>query len=813
MSRIVPPAAPPLGAGVALAAQDPLSTTLIAGRYEVLAPLGSGAMGIVYKVRDRELGEIVALKLLRPELLGAEYALERFRREVRLARLVTHSNVARTFDIGEHQGQRFLTMEFLTGRSLAQRLALGALPFSDALAMVQKICAGLTAAHQAGVVHRDLKPENIMLCDDGRVVITDFGIARGHSPPGPGEEGPRSHMQTVGAVGTPAYMAPEQVNQSSTPDARTDLYALGCLLFELFTGQLPWPGSSLTEILRPRTFNDPPDPRAVQPDLPDTVVRVILRCLAREPAGRPHSASEVASALLTATLPLPAESLIEDCGAEVELATKPRPRPEPPPASPLGDAVASPAVTLPTEARWTQGGQALAVLPFRNDGLKEDDYLAAGLTEDLIDSLSTVRGLRTRSRSAVLAYRDPDRDPQQAGQALGVEVVAEGSLRRTAAGLRVQLRVINVADGFQLWAKRFEGPLGDMLTVCDDMAQAIAHALTAQSLKRKREGPSDPQAMDLYLRARHEFHQPDRLNALHAAVLFAEALALCPQDPVLLSAYALARARLWFFGGEGAEALAHAAATQALALAPTRGESHLALGVIRFQSGDFLGAVRALRDALRLSPMLAEAYEYLGRILTETGPIQEGMGYLHDALTLEPELSLARVAMARAYGLQSEWEKAEHELELHQGPNDRAALWVTRARLCLWRGDTATAQRLLLHPDVNSGRFPAVQQLLELVIGGAASHASRSLKPLFSGSGSERSRAFLLQLQTEILVYVGDVEGALATLQGVEQVEVIDLLWMDLCPLLAVLRQDPRFAPLREVVAARAAQIHAGLRG
>ncbi|HVY49887.1 MAG TPA: serine/threonine-protein kinase, partial [Minicystis sp.] len=278
-------------------------TYVVAGRYEILGMLGVGGMGTVYRARDRELDEVVALKALRRELVDAPGMLERFRREVKLARRVTHPNVARVFDIGEHDGEKFLTMEYVDGESLAGLLAReGALSVARGVELAVAVCAGLGAAHHAGVVHRDLKPDNVLLSKSGRVVVTDFGIARAVMDGGAG--------QTAGGlVGTPAYMAPEQVEGAADVDARADVYALGAMLFELFTGARPWIGDAPIAVAAARLVHPPPDPRAKKPDLPTPLARAILRCMARRREERFASVAEVAAELASLTLPAPSAPL------------------------------------------------------------------------------------------------------------------------------------------------------------------------------------------------------------------------------------------------------------------------------------------------------------------------------------------------------------------------------------------------------------------------------------------------------------------------------------------------------------------------
>ncbi|MCW5836663.1 MAG: protein kinase [Labilithrix sp.] len=261
---------------------------LLGGRYELLGMLGAGAMGTVYRARDRELDEVVALKMLKKELASADM-VERFRREVKLARRVTHKNVARTYDIGEDGGDRFLTMEFIEGEMLAALLARrGKLPVAEVVTLGLDVCAGLAAAHAAGVLHRDLKPENVIVAKDGRTVITDFGIARAYAQ----QELSRT---AAGIVGTPAYMAPEQVEGAADLDARADLYALGAMLYELLTGQMAWQGDTIVTVAAGRLLRPPPDARATAPEVPGPVAALVLKLMARRREDRVASAEDTAA--------------------------------------------------------------------------------------------------------------------------------------------------------------------------------------------------------------------------------------------------------------------------------------------------------------------------------------------------------------------------------------------------------------------------------------------------------------------------------------------------------------------------------------
>ena len=393
---------------------------LIAGRYALLSLLGSGAMGTVYRASDTELDEIVALKVLKKELAGSADMLERFRREVKLARRVTHRNVARTFDIGEHLGDRFLTMEYIAGQMLAIRLErYGRLDPHEAAAIARDIAGGLAAAHAAGVVHRDLKPENVVIATDGRAVITDFGIARALAEAeharGGGLRGRPAATFAGAIVGTPAYMAPEQVEGRADLDARADLYALGVMLYELATGETPWPGDSAFSVAAARLLNPPPDPRKIVPDLPDTFVAIVHKLMARDREERFESAEETARALA-----------VVGSGLTRTLVTAPR-----------------------VPVRVAQ--KRIAVMPIANLGELADNYLADAVGEELADRLGTLPGV------AVTARGDTQRlaglDAREAGRALGVDAVISGSVRRTGKTVKIALRLVTVQDGFQLWSR------------------------------------------------------------------------------------------------------------------------------------------------------------------------------------------------------------------------------------------------------------------------------------------------------------------------------------------------------------------------
>jgi TolB-like protein len=758
------------------------------GRYEILGLVGAGGMGSVYRARDTRLDEIVALKLLRRELVDQPGILARFTQEAKLARRITHKNVARTFDLDEYEGERFLTMEYVDGESLGAALSReGVLPLARTIHIATAICEGLSAAHAASVVHRDLKPDNVLIGADGRVLITDFGIARALVQGG-------AARTSGGIVGTPSYMAPEQVEGAGESGPRVDLYALGAVLFEMLTGTRAWPGEEPLAVALARLTKAPPDPRTVRVEVGESLAAVVRKLMARRPEDRFASAEEVSAALRVAVSSLEGAPTLAD-----------RARPE----------LHLPRVHAPMPHAAASGEKTVAVLPILNAGPPDDDYVADGLTEDLIDTLSMTRGLRVRPRGVVARVKSRDRDPRDVGRELEVQAVVEGSVRRAGSAYHVSARVIGVADGFQLWARRFARPTGELLVVSDEVARAVAEALTTHVGAPAREAPTDAGAVDLYLRARGALRDGWHSNQeiIRAADLFEQALSRAPCDIAILAGCAIARARLAFYGGTQARFLrerAREAAERAVAAAPHLGEAWIALAMVRANEGDFGGAVRALHEALGASPSLARGHEMLGRILLEAGAVDEGIERLEGAVSLDPTTIEPRWDLARGYALRGDWEKCDRILELPAvGLAERTARAVMVGRVAIWRmkkGEMLALRleeigrnvpRLLIEPYIDVARTQTVT---------AESRSAYEREAGVAGPGTRRYPV-VLQFLSEVLLAVGDVDGARDALGRAVSGGLSDLAWMDRCPLLAPLRTEESWPGLRKEVAARASRV------
>jgi serine/threonine-protein kinase len=632
---------------------------LFAGRYEIEQLLGRGGMGSVYRVRDREVAEVIALKLLDAHAATPE-AIERFRREVRLARRVTHRNAARTYDLGEHHNRRFLTMEYVEGESLRSFISRARPSSARAIAFALQMAEGLAAAHEAGVIHRDLKPANVLVERGGRVVLTDFGIARAL-------QGTDATLQTGGLLGTPAYMAPEQV-AGERIGGPADLYALGLILYEMLTGRLPFSGGSPMAVALARLHQPLPDFAGV-PDLPAALVEVLERSLARDVAARFQSAGEMAEVLADVattlgalgselsgpdgTLGLPTNALASQ-SANSLVVTRAR-------SSSSSSSSSSSTTSTPSP----QAGRALAVLPFRFRGPASDSYVAETLSDELIDVLSTMRGLRVSGSGATARFADAgDRDPRTIGAELGVDVIVDGTVQMSDKRVRISARLLDVESGFQLWSERYDGALEDVFDLQDKMGRRIAEALRLKLEDIAHRGEAPAEVIEAYLRARQLARTWEWTGPQGAIAHYERCLAIAPAFKPALAGYAIACLRAWFrpaFDPEEPdwEALSAAAVAAAIAGASELAETQLAAAIHAVQYGRYGEAADALGQALRIAPTYAAAHDYLGRLQVEAGRPEQGIAHLELALELDPELHLALGDICRHRALRGDLESLD----------------------------------------------------------------------------------------------------------------------------------------------------------
>lgn len=747
-----------------------------AGRYQVEDLLGRGGMGAVYSVRDFCVAERIALKVLAFGPEPPPLVLLRFREEVRLSRRVTHPNVARVHDIGEQDGIFYLTMELVSGDTLRSVLnTKGAIAPGRAVKIARSLCEGLQAAHDAGVVHRDLKPSNVLIDPGERVVITDFGIA--HSVLDCSDF-------TVGAIGTPNYMAPEQATGGKI-DGRTDLYALGLVLCEMLLGERPDPLLPVTaEKLK----------RVASPAL----VEVALRCLDPVPDNRPASAREVTH-LLSSVTPddVDGESKARAYGSI---------------SSRDANRSAEQPVSLPV----------LAVLPFHYRGPDPRDYLSEAFTDELVDALARLREL-TVVRNRTTANPEGDRDPRELGSQLHAYAVVDGTVQTAGDRVRIIVRLIDVASGTQLWSDRYETARSDAFSLQESTAQRIAEQLRIEVNARTRLNGAPSAAIGIYLDARRRLHAAGHMmsypSAAFAMTNMERCLALAPDFAPALAAHAIASLRCWYLQlSEKPErdwpATVSASVTRALDEAPDLAESHLAAGMYATQVCDFRAASVSLSRALDIAPSCPDALEYLGMLECEAGRAEQGARRLRLASDLDPTLPYCLMFIARHLAFHDridQCQKVLTEMEQRCGA-DYFPLVALRTRFAAWQGDHGVLRRMST-ADSRGDTSPSA--FLRVYARGVLGDADQETLELQLSRGSEtasspRSRAFIAQLATEVYAGRGAVDLAEIYLLRAVDAALVDLEWMDHCPLLAPLRERPAFAEARMRVRARAEAIWAG---
>jgi serine/threonine-protein kinase len=757
---------------------EPRAGETFAGRYVIERSLGRGGMGSVFRARDLALDEIVALKTLAVEATPS--ATKRFRNEVKLARRITHKNVARVFDLGEHEGMLYLTMECVEGTTLREKMRAGALPIGRAIGIGVDLCNGLSAAHGAGVVHRDLKPTNVLLEDaTGRVVMVDFGIAHAL-----GEES----GLTLGAIGTPRYMAPEQAVAGKI-DPRTDLWALGMLVLELCTGKFA-------------------DPRALDASLdvlPKALAAVLSRCLRSDRAARPATADEVARAL----------GSIEIAEGTVVPATMRALHADGSPA-PIVDLVVadevSRDVSATVRARDVPTGvssraasmRTIAVLPFRYRGPADRDYLGDALAEELVDALTRVRSLRVVGTGSTARYKT-DRDPRTVAHALGASAVVDGLVQLVDAGadrtLGVTVRLLD-AEGAQLHSERFEGRFQDALAIGESIAARVAEQLRLELTVIASRGDAPPEAIDLYLSGRRRTRWGAFTTAKTGLDELQRAIELAPTFGPAHAAYALASTRAHFVrDADTWVTAAKDAVSHAMEVAPDLADTRFAAANLALQLGDYAHAREELERAIDLAPMFAEAHEYIGGLFLEMGAIDRGMRHCRLADELDPVNSLASMSIARWHALHADWDAHDRifEEQARRGNGNAFPVLVMRIRTCAWRGDVATVGKLAEIVDPQARKLSRLQPGLfaRAFIGELSPEEVARTYEETPLPASARLRTLRFQMATELWLHFERRGDALRALQLAADDSLIDVEWLDHCPLLASLRGSPEHAAAR----------------
>jgi serine/threonine protein kinase/Tfp pilus assembly protein PilF len=646
------------------------------GPYELVRPLGEGGMGEVYRARDTRLGREVAVKVL-PQRFAFDVGFrERFHREARAIAALSHPNILAIHDVGESGDTLWSVTELLEGETLRERLNAAALPARKAIETAVHIAEGLAAAHEHGIVHRDLKPENVFLTTDGRVKILDFGLARVED----GDQDRTLEMKTVpGTVlGTAGYMSPEQV-RGLPADARSDIFSLGAVLYEMVSGRRAFQRETTAETMTAILHEDPPElsrSGRLSPELCD----VVTHCLEKRREQRFQTARDLAFALKV-------------------LDREERS------ASSRSGAVGS---TSAHASGVTAGGASIAVLPFRNLSAEaENEYLSDGVTEEIIGALSRVDALRVASRTSSFAFKGKAEDVRRIGAQLGVQSVLEGSLRRAGSRIRVAAQLVDVATGYQLWSERYDRQMEDVFELQDDLARAIAGALKVRLLGAE-DAPlvaretQDVEAYNHFLKGRYFFNRREPRSAIAE---FEKAIARDPRYASPYNGLCDASCVFGFYGGidtRTAFARARAAAEKAREIAPDAPDTHISFALIEHYFGwDVARLDRELSAALAKEPRSAAAHSWLALGISFHGRAAEAREHALTAVRLEPLSANFQTNVGWTYMAEGDLERAlaEFRRALAIDPTALYPLWASAMNLRL----------LSLHDEALSAMRTAVE--------------------------------------------------------------------------------------------------------
>jgi len=650
----------------------------LAGRYEIERPLGRGGMATVYLARDAKHGRQVALKVLRPEL-AATLGSERFLREIQVSARLTHPHILALYDSGDSDGLLYYVMPYIEGESLRDRLSRETrLPMADAVKLGREVADALDYAHSRGVIHRDVKPENVLL-GAGHAIVADFGIARAVHVAGIADVAAEGVI-----IGTPAYMSPEQANGEQDIDGRSDIYSLGCLLFEALVGRPPFTGSSAQTLLFRRLTEPAPRLRTIDPAIPVSIEAVVARALATSPEDRFATAAELSGAL-------------ERADRQGE----------------------SPAPLAETFASQRIADASIAVLPLANlSSDPETEYFSDGMTDEIISALSQVRGLRVAARTSSFMFKGRSIDAREIGEQLRVRTLLEGSVRKVGSRIRLTAQLISAADGYHLWSQTYERTLSDVFALQDELARAITATLTqkvvgATSGRLVQSPTSNVDAYTLYLRGRHAWALASLEGFQAAASCFEQAVAADPNYAQAHAWLAYAYAMMGFdeFGllpSVDAIPKVRAAATRAIELDDTLGDAHFAQALVAaLYDWDWPRAQAEFERAVEAGSASSFAQHWYAVFLCAMGRPEEALQVVRRAQILDPLSLTIQVSVGRCLHFGRRFDEAVASFRNHLELNPTSIQgYTTIARSLMAQQQWAEAASWLERGIQRIGRVP-----------------------------------------------------------------------------------------------------------
>nr|MDQ5872187.1 protein kinase [Acidobacteriota bacterium] len=589
------------------------------GPYEILAPLGAGGMGEVYRARDAKLDRDVAIKVLPQSVAADPDTLARFEREAKAVAALSHPNILSIFDFGAQEGISYAVMELLEGETLRGKLDAGPITQKQAVDYALQVAKGLAAAHEKGIVHRDLKPENLFVSRDGHVKILDFGLAKRVEAVAPGKEtsAPTNsgHTEPGTVMGTAGYMSPEQVKGFAV-DHRSDIFSFGTILYELLSGKKAFKRETSAETMAAILRDEPPELSESGRNISPALDRIVQHCLEKDRDHRFQSARDIAFALSETSGPAAAS------GAQ---AARKRPR--------RGRlAIGLGVVALAAAALWLRPGKtidSLAVLPFVNAGGDPNaEYLSDGITESLINSVSQIPGIRVVSRASAFHYKGKDVGARAVGRELGVRAVLTGRIVQRGDALSIRAELVDARDDTHLWGEEYNRRLSDILAVQEEIARDISgklrQRLTGEEKKRLTKlYTENAEAYGLYLKGRYHWNKRTGEDIQKGIGYFQQAIEKDPTYALAYAGLADSYAILYQYAGlPSSETFpkAKAAASKALEIDDSLAQAHATLASVHQHSDwDFSAAEKEYRRAIELDPKYPTAHHWYSLFLSELG--------------------------------------------------------------------------------------------------------------------------------------------------------------------------------------------------
>ena len=620
---------------------------LLAPTYAIDRELGRGGMATVCLAQDTKHDRVVALKVLHPGL-AVSVGPERFLREIKVVARLNHPHILPLFDSGEIEGFLYYVMPYVEGESLRERLEReNQLPIDEAIRHTLSIASALDYAHRQNVVHRDIKPENVMMYE-GEAMVMDFGIAKTAI-----DTGEHSLTKSGALFGTPAYVAPEQAAGAREVDGRADQYSLAVVLYEMLAGERPFSALPDVEAFAERFKDAPPRVGKLREGVPESIEVALTQAMSPDPERRYSSTALFAQAIGSG-------------------------------------AIAAPITRYPTLRPTVSAAKSVAVLAFANMSAEPDnEYFADGIAEEIINALTKIQSLRVASRTSSFAFKGKSADIAEIGRKLKVSAVLEGSVRKVGTKLRITAQLINVADGYHLWAEQYDREMEDIFAIQDDISQAIVKSLRVilsegEKLALGRVRTVDVDAYHYYLRGRQFFHEYRRKSLEYAVQMYEKAIEIDPGYALAYAGIAIACSLLYtYFDVRSVNSTqADVASQKALELAPDLAEAHLARAFALRLGAHTEDAETEFEAAIKLDPKLFDAFYFYGRALKYQGRFAESAKMLERAALLRPEDFQAPAFLGSAYagmGMRAEANAARRravkliEQRLDLNPDDARA--------------------------------------------------------------------------------------------------------------------------------------------